>query len=256
MSFLELLRIEFKKTKRSKILPLLIVSPLLVVISGVYNLSMYMTPEYTNAWTAMFIQSALLFGYYLLPFTMMTICVMISNREMQHNGILKMLALPVDKGKIAITKFFVLLTFLVIELAIFFISFIIAGLTAITIMNVKETIPVIALFSWTFKLFLTSIPSISFMWVITIFFENALLSIGLNLLLIIPGVLISNTPFWLVYPYCYSGYIVSDALHTVTAVEADTASNLQLFPFIPLAIILTVISLFISIKQFGRKETR
>ena len=32
---------------------------------------------------------------------------------------------------------------------------------------------------------------------------------GLNLLLIIPGVLVANTPLWIVYPYCYSGYAVS-----------------------------------------------
>mgnify|MGYP007121641520 CR=1 FL=1 len=59
------------------ILPLLLIPPILVVISGVSSISMYMTPEYTDAWSAMFIQSALLFGYYLLPFSMVIVCVMI-----------------------------------------------------------------------------------------------------------------------------------------------------------------------------------
>ena len=54
----------------------------------------------------MFIQSALLFGYYLLPFSMVVVCVMIANRETKNNGILKMLALPISKGKLALTKFF------------------------------------------------------------------------------------------------------------------------------------------------------
>ena len=49
MSFLELLRIEFKKVKRSKMIPLIFVAPLLVVSSGIANLSRYFTPEYTNA---------------------------------------------------------------------------------------------------------------------------------------------------------------------------------------------------------------
>ena len=83
------------------ILPLLLIPPILVVISGVSSISMYMTPEYTDAWSAMFIQSALLFGYYLLPFSMVIVCVMISNRETKNNGILKMLALPISKGKLA-----------------------------------------------------------------------------------------------------------------------------------------------------------
>ena len=91
MSIIEVLKIEFMKVKRSMILPLLLIPPILVVVSGVFSISMYMTPEYTNAWSAMFIQSALLFGYYLLPFSMVVVCVMIANRETKNNGILKML---------------------------------------------------------------------------------------------------------------------------------------------------------------------
>ena len=63
MSFLELLRIECMKVKRSKIVPLIFIAPLLVVASGVASLSRYFTPEYTNAWPAMFIQSALVYAY-------------------------------------------------------------------------------------------------------------------------------------------------------------------------------------------------
>src|SRR5699024_11751841 len=63
MNFLELLNIEFMKVKRSKIVPLIFIAPLLVVASGVASLSRYFTPEYTNAWPAMFIQSALVYAY-------------------------------------------------------------------------------------------------------------------------------------------------------------------------------------------------
>ena len=84
------------KVRRSKIIPLIFIAPLLVVISGVASLSNYFTPEYTNAWPAMFIQSALVYAYYLLPFSMIVVCVMIAGRETGNNGILKMLALPVS----------------------------------------------------------------------------------------------------------------------------------------------------------------
>ena len=82
MSFLDLLKIEFMKVKRSKIVPLIFIAPLLVVVSGVASLSNYFTPEYTNAWPAMFIQSALVYAYYLLPFSMIVVCVMIAGREL------------------------------------------------------------------------------------------------------------------------------------------------------------------------------
>ena len=61
MSIIELLKIEFMKVKRSMILPLLLIPPILVVISGVSSISMYMTPEYTDAWSAMFITFWILF---------------------------------------------------------------------------------------------------------------------------------------------------------------------------------------------------
>ena len=45
MKFLDLLGIEFMKVKRSKIIPLIFIAPLLVVTSGVVNISRYFTPE-------------------------------------------------------------------------------------------------------------------------------------------------------------------------------------------------------------------
>ena len=89
-----MISIEFQKIKRSWILPLIFISPILVVASGVASLNAYFTPEYTNAWAAMFIQSALVYSYYLLPLSMIVICVMIAARETQNNGILKCLRFP------------------------------------------------------------------------------------------------------------------------------------------------------------------
>ncbi len=255
MSLFELLKIELKKVKRSKIIPLLLIPPILVVISGVACIGTYMTPEYTNAWQAMFIQSALLFAYYLLPFSMVVVCIMIGSRETQNNGILKMLALPIDKGRIAFSKFLVLLSFLIIELLFFFLSFIVAGFVTTNVMGVVESVPVLYLFSWTIKLFLSMIPCVSCMWAIYILFEKPLLSMGLNLLLIIPGVLFANTPIWFAYPYCYSGYIVTSALSTITS-GAETSTGLKLFPMILAAVIITIIALTIAIKNFGKKESR
>jgi len=121
VNFFDLLKIEFKKVKRSKIVPLIFIAPLLVVISGIANLSRYFSPEYTNAWSAMFIQSALVYAYYLLPFSMIVVCVMIAGRETQHNGILKMLALPVSRYALSLAKFGVLMFYLFTEMVVCFI---------------------------------------------------------------------------------------------------------------------------------------
>ena len=254
MTFLNYVGIEFQKVKRSRILPILLIAPLLVVISGVSSLAMYLTPEYPNPWAAMFIQSSLLFGFYLLPLSMVVVCVMISHRETQSNGILKMLALPIDISKMAVAKFFVLAIFLFIEILIFLVTFIIAGLYAMHSAQIDAVVPISYLVKWCVGLFVTSLPAIAVMWAITVYFEKPLLSIGLNFLLIVPGVLVGVTPLWVAYPYCYSGQLVSSALHSIsTAADEDV---FELFPFLLCAIIIFVLGIFISVKFFGRRERR
>ena len=254
MRFFDLLGVEFMKVRRSKIVPLIFIAPLLVVASGVASLSRYFTPEYTNAWPAMFIQSALVYAYYLLPFSMIVVCVMIAGRETQNNGVLKMLALPVSRKALSLAKFCVLMFYLFLEMAVFLAVFAAAGTVAASTMGVTETLPVLYLLKWCAGLFLTMLPSLSAMWAITVLFEKPLFSVGLNLLLVIPGILAANTPLWIIYPYCYSGYLVSCSLHDFTAETSGAAFSLM--PFLPCAAAVFAGLLALSVTQFGKKEMR
>ncbi|OPX42551.1 ABC-2 family transporter protein [Ruminiclostridium hungatei] len=253
MSFLELIRIELKKVRRSKILLLISIPPLLVVISGITNLSRYFTPEYPSAWEAMLVQSALLFGYYLLPFSMVVVGVMIAQRENQNNGILKMLALPVSRAKMALAKLVVLLCYLAMEIAVFFAAFIVAGTIATQAANLNQSLPILYLLKWSVLLFVTAVPATAAMWMITVMFEKPALSIGLNMLLVIPGVLVANTPFWPAYPYCYSGYVVTTELQRISG---GMEATFDAFPFVPAAILITLIAILVSSCRFGKKEMR
>ena len=254
MNFFALLQIEFRKVKRSKIVPLLFLAPVLVVGSGVANLRMYFTPEYTNAWPAMFIQSALLYAYYLLPFSMIVVCVTIAGRETQNNGILKMLALPVNCHAMSLAKFCVLAFYLLMEMVVFLAVFIVAGWIATYTSGITETMPLLYLLKWCGGLFLTMLPSTAVMWALTVLFEKPLISVGLNFLLVIPGLLAGATPVWFLYPYCYSGYLVSRSLHAFTANGADP--GLSLFPFVPGAVLIFALALLVATRQFGKKEMR
>ena len=254
MNFLELLKIEFMKVKRSNIIPLIFIAPILVVSSGIANLSSYFTSEYTNAWPAMFIQSALVYAYYLLPFSMIVVCVMIAGQETGNNGIMKMLALPVSRYMLSLAKFCVLMFYLFMEMVVFLAVFAVAGVIATSITGIAETLPIIYLFKWCVGLFLTMLPCLATMWAITVLFEKPLLSVCLNLLLVIPGVLVANMPVWIVYPYCYSGYLVSCSLHDFTTEGIST--GFDLFPFLPCAALVFVLVLAVAIIQFGKKEMR
>ena len=165
-----------------------------------------------------------------------------------------MLALPVSRYLLSMAKFCVLVFYLFMEMAVFFAVFIIAGTVATRTMGVAETLPVVYLVKWCAGLFLTMLPCVGTMWAITVLFENPLLSVGLNLLLVIPGVLVANTPLWIAYPYCYSGYLVSCSLHDFTA-ESGTAA-FMLFPFLPVAVLVFVLMFVAAVIKFGKKEMR
>ena len=81
-----------------------------------------------------------------------------------------------------------------------------------------------------------------------------IINTGLNLLLVIPGVLVANTPLWIAYPYCYSGYLVSCSLHDFTAETSDAAFSM--FPFLPCAIVVFGLFFALAVTQFGKKEMR
>lgn len=165
-----------------------------------------------------------------------------------------MLALPVSRYALSAAKFCVLIFYLFMEMVVFLAVFVIGGLIATKTMGINETLPVLYLLKWCFALFLTMLPCIGTMWAITVLFEKPLLSIGLNLLLVIPGILVANTPLWIAYPYCYSGYLVSCSLHDFTAEASDAAFSL--FPFLPCAVLVFCLVFALAITQFGRKEMK
>ena len=247
-----MIALEFKKIKRSWIIPLIFIAPIIVVASGVASLSRYFTPEYTSAWPAMFIQSALVYSYYLLPLSVIIVCVMISARETQNNGILKILSLPVSRAKVSLAKFVVILTFLFLEIVVFFVVFLIAGNIAMITSNISEAVPIMYLITCCLKLFLTMIPAVAFMWAITVIFEKPIISVGLNFLFVLPGILVANTGVWPMYPYCYSGYLISCSLRDFTT-ETD-AMRFELLPFLPCAVLMFGLALMLSVVRFGKKE--
>ena len=93
----------------------------------------------------MFIQSALVYAYYLLPFSMVVVCVMLAGHETGNNGILKMLALPVSRYTLSAAKFCVLLFYLFMEMVVFLGVFIVAGLIATTSAGITEALPIMYL---------------------------------------------------------------------------------------------------------------
>ncbi|PAD23136.1 ABC transporter permease [Terribacillus saccharophilus] len=251
MTFNQMIQIEFKKVKRSKILPILIIAPLLIIVSGINSLISYITPEDQGAWQAMFVQSCLLFAYYLLPLTMVVVSILIIQRENANNGILKMLSLPIIPSRMALAKFIVFLHYLLLEILIFFLFFIIAGLYASNYVGLNDPVPYGYVLKWSVLLFVTAIPLVAFIWMLACLFKKAFLSIGLSMFMVIGSVFIANTNAWILFPFSYSGKFVSEELSRISNAEASL--DINLYPFIAASLGLTLLFIFVSSIRYGKK---
>lgn len=253
MSCIHVIQIEFLKIKRSRSMVLFIILPFFDIIAGMVHIGEYISPTYANPWEAMFIQCSLLFSYYLLPFSMVIVSVLISNKEFQHNGMLKLLALPLEKWKVVIGKLCVFVSFLFLQIIIFIIIFVVLGSITSLFAGVKEPLPLLYLCQWIGTLFLSSLPVLFVMWALTVVFEKKVVSIGLNFLLIIPGILVANTKAWFMYPYCYSGYMLTNAL--VNMIKG-TNLGIDVGLVLPTASVLSVVAIVLAIRYFGRTEMK
>jgi len=251
MTFFQLIQIEFQKVKRSKILPILIIAPFLIVASGINSLINYITPESEGAWQAMFVQSCLLFAYYLLPLTMVVVSILITQREKTNNGMLKMLSLPIKRGAMSLAKLSVFIFYLFLEILIFFIFFIFVGLYASNNIGLSDPVPYGYILKWSIILFLTAIPFVSFIWMLASLFKKAFLTIGLSMFMVIGSIFMANTKAWIIFPFSYSGKFVTAELSRIS--NGEVYLSLDVLPFAFIAIGLTMVFVFISSIRYGKK---
>ncbi|MFQ9043710.1 MAG: hypothetical protein ACLR6Y_14060 [Roseburia faecis] len=122
---------------------------------------------------------------------------MIAGRETGNNGILKCWRCRSAAAHYPLPNS-VCLPFMFMEMVVFLVVFVIAGLIATQTMGVTETLPILYLLKWCLGLFLTMLPCIAAMWTILCCLKNRFFH-GINLLLVIPGVLVANTPLWITY---------------------------------------------------------
>lgn len=249
---LTVLKVESLKLRRTHILPLILIAPLLIILSGVHSISAYFTPEYKGAWGAMFIQSCLLYAYYLLPFTMIVVALMLKRLETKDRALVKLLSLPVKIGQVNLAKFIVLVAFLGLEILFFLFVFILAGLLATHWAEINQAVPLAYLASKCLGIFLTMLPCLACIWLFTIVISQPFLSLALNLFLVIPSILFANTSLWMLYPYCYSGYYVSCAMADFqNGLEATSFNGLVALVFGSLFLGL---ALLLSSRYFAHRE--
>lgn len=256
MSFLSLVGVEFKKIKRSKILLILLVAVVILWIPSILNAQMNfdMQAEGISPENNFFIQGFMGMSWFMFPASMVVGTVLLSQTERTNKGILKMLALPVSTAKLCMAKFVVLLALAALQIGMAVGMYYAGAAIASGTQNYNFILQPLFVFKEAGLIFVAAIPMLAFFWLLSVCIQTPIFSIGIGLASIVPDILVINTRAWFAYPMSYPFFVIT-AEYGKLAANLDTA-QVELIPWIPAAIVITILCLGISCIRFGQAERR
>ncbi len=256
MSFLSLVGIEAGKIRRSKILLILTVAAIILWLPSIFNanLNFGMQAEGISPENNFLIQGFMGMAWFMFPASMVVSTVLLNMTERSNKGILKMLSLPIATNGLCLAKFVVLLALaafqILMTVGIYFVS---AGIAS-QIQDYNFILQPLFVFKEAGLIFVSAIPMLAFFWLLSVCIQTPIFSIGIGLASIVPSVLIINTKAWFAYPVSYPFFVITSEYGKL-ATNLDTA-QVELIPWIPVAIVITILCLSISCLRFGQAERR
>lgn len=256
MKFLSLIGVEFKKIRRSKILLILAVATIILWFPSMLHADMNfkMQAQSILPENNFFIQGFMGMAWFMFPASMVVSTVLLNMTERSNKGILKMLSLPINTMKLCLAKFVVLLTLAAVQILMTVGMYYISAGIASRLQNYNFMLQPWVVFKEAGLIFVAAIPMLAFFWLLAVWIQTPIFSIGIGLASIVPSVLMINTKLWFAYPMAYPFFVI-------TAEYGKLASNLtttqvELFPWLPVAVGITIVCLFITCLCFGQAERR
>lgn len=252
MSFLFLIGVEWGKIRRSKILLILEAATVILWIPSILNAHMNfsMQAEGISPENNFFIQGFMAMAWFIFPASMVVVTVLLNQTEKSNHGILKMLSLPVDTARLCMAKFVVLVSFSGLQFLMSVVMYYISVAIASHTQSYDFFLSPFFVFEEIVMMWLSSIPMLSFFWLLAVCIQPPVFSIGIGLASIVPSVLMINTRGWFVYPMAYPFFMISSEYGKLA--ENLSAARIELIPWLPVAALITVICLLISCIRFGK----
>lgn len=254
MNFLSLVGVELKKLKRSKIILILAVATVILWVPSIINapINFEMQAEGISPENNFFIQGFMGLSWFIFPASMVVSTVLLNMTERSNKGILKMLSLPINKTKLCLAKFTVLLILAFLQIAMTVLMYYLSAFIVSNTQNYDFILSPLFVLKEAVFVFLSSIPMISFFWLISVCVETPIFSIGIGFASIVPSVLMINTKLWFAYPMSYPFFVITSEYGKLAT--NLTTSQVELVPWLPVAFGITVLTLAISCLRFGKSE--
>ncbi|MPQ42948.1 ABC transporter permease [Clostridium tarantellae] len=196
---MDLIRIEFMKVKKFSLVLLSILAPIPAILFSVklYSNLSRNSQELNGTEIFMNLSWAMYVGMFL-PMLIMYVVCSISKIENANNGWRQLMMLPMKKWKIYFSKSIINILIIGISLISFFImciiaSYILSGEVDFQVIIIKKLI----------EIFITIIPTILVLFIISRNFRTLIVPIGVGTLLILSSALFVQSNYWIYAPWTY-----------------------------------------------------
>lgn len=193
---IQLLQIERKKLKRSRILPILFLFPLGSVLLGrLLIIQMKQTPS----WEMLTLGSLISYSTILFPFMIVMVMIVLTRAEHSHSNWKQLLALPVMRLEVYTAKLLMSLLLLLACNLVFLLGLIGTGYR----LHMNQLLPERTL--WLpFQLLLAALPMIACQFVLSFHTAQVAIPFGIGTFLTLSSLMIGQSNrFWIYDPWTY-----------------------------------------------------
>ncbi|HHW06920.1 MAG TPA: ABC transporter permease subunit [Clostridia bacterium] len=240
----DMIAVELLKLKRSKILWVVILAPVLMVMQGIMNFRRYydlFTGAGQNAWQQLYTQCMIFYAMILLPVLISLVMTFVARIENAHQGWKQYLSLPVKRETAYLSKFVVAAGLVFINVIALILSMLLAG----PFTGVAEKVPYQLLLGRPLAAYLAALPMMTVLYVLSLRYTQLAVPLGVGIGLTMPAILAANSKLWFIYPWTYP-------------IMAALGGDMEVFdkgPVVYLAsLVLGITVLFYGLKSFRNRD--
>ena len=227
---MELFKAELLKLKKMSFFQCAIVAPItsIAVAIPVYNIMKTKMPQLTP-WSGLLGVSSLSFVGMLLPILIIYVTMMMGKIEAQDNGWKQLMAMPVKRENIYLTKYLIVLLVVLVSIVAYLVEYVIAAYA----LGAKGTIPGILIINMGL-VFIALLPFIALLFFISIRFTSVAISIGVGMFFVLSSTLIAQSDYWKYAPWVYPLSISQGVCNTFREITPLILVSLGIFFIISL----------------------
>ncbi|URZ05178.1 ABC transporter permease [Clostridium felsineum] len=236
---MELFKVELVKIKRMSVYQLAVLSPLLSIIIGARSYGFMKTKvAKVNPWQVMGTIAPITFVGMLLPILIIYVTMTIGRMENANNGWKQLLAMPVKRSKVYLTKYFLVLSVIIVALIAYLIEYILGAY----FLGAKGMIPTEVIVKMIY-IFIAIQPFTALLFLLSNKFNSVIIPLGVGMITVLSSLIIVQSSYWKYAPWTYA-----------LSLSQGEINIIQALPLLFISLLIFSIIFSLDIINFNKKD--